>query len=347
MPFYSAIVWLRNKLFDQGVMGSVSFDIPVVGLGNLSTGGTGKTPHTEYIAFFLKEEFKVGVVSRGYRRRTKGYLEVQSNMTHLESGDEPLQMKLNLGNEVKVAVERERLKGITTLLSDHYDRDVVLLDDCYQHRAIKPGIQILLSDYQNPFYQDRLLPLGNLREHRKGAKRADALVITKCPEDLTIDEQQKIENQVLDFGIKKLYFTFLKYGDLEFLTPERTEIRGKKALLITGIAKASYLLSYLKNLDVKIEHLEFPDHYRFRKEDLKAAQEKNGNFKADILLTTEKDWMRLKEFDLGKYFPDLPVAYVPITVQFMNKEEEFKNWIKDYVRKNKDNHRVSENENEN
>jgi tetraacyldisaccharide 4'-kinase len=328
-------------------MGSVSFDIPLIGLGNLSTGGTGKTPHTEYIAHLLKNEFKVGIVSRGYRRKTKDYLEVQSTMTHLETGDEPLQMKVNLGDEVKIAVESERLKGITRLLTEHFDRDVVLLDDCYQHRAVKPGIQILLSDYQNPFYKDRLLPMGNLREHRSGFKRADAIIISKCPEDLPVSEILNIENQINKTPEQKLYFTKFKYAQPRFVKGEAFDIENKKALLLTGIAKAEYLVKYLNKKKVKVKHLEFPDHYRFRNEDLRQAQEKNGNFDADILLTTEKDWMRIKELKLDQYLADLPIAYIPISVQFVKKEEEFKNWILNYVRKNKDNHRLPEDENEN
>ncbi len=327
-------------------MGSVSFDIPLIGLGNLSTGGTGKTPHTEYIAKILKEEFKVGIVSRGYRRKTKDYLEVQSSMTHLETGDEPLQMKINLGDDVKIAVERERLKGITRLLTEHYDRDVVLLDDCYQHRAVKPGIQILLSDYQNPFYKDRLLPLGNLREHRSGYKRADAIIISKCPEGLSDSEILNIESQIDKRPNQKLYFTKFNYGKPRFVKGESFDLHNKKALLLTGIAKAEYLVNYLNKNKVTLKHLEFPDHYRFRNEDLKQAQEKNGNFDADILLTTEKDWMRIKELKLEEHLPNLPMAYIPISVQFINKEEEFKNWIINYVRTNKDNHRLPEDENE-
>ena len=320
---YDILTSIRNLLYDKQVFRSVSFDIPIIAVGNLSVGGTGKTPQIEYLIRLLKKEKKVAVLSRGYKRKTKGFVLLQENHTALDVGDEPLQF-FNKFSDVPIAVDANRINGIQQL-KKLVNPDVVLLDDAFQHRKVKAGFYVLLTRYNDLYVDDFLLPTGNLRESRRGAKRADVFVVTKCPKHLSAIEQQRIREQL--GRNKNVFFTAIAYakstsGAKEVLTDKLYKY---EILLVTGIANSTPLLNFLKERKCKVHYLNFSDHHHFTSQEINRIQQRFNELTAEkkLLLTTEKDYMRLN----GRIED---VSYLEIESKFLNKDEQFNLQIQQY-----------------
>jgi len=333
---YGAIVYLRNILYDKGIFKSSKFDFPIICVGNLSMGGTGKTPHTEYILRLLQDENKLATLSRGYGRRTSEFIIADESSTSNTIGDEPLQYFRKF-KKVKVAVEKKRVLGILKLLHEHEDLDAIVLDDAFQHRALEAGFKIVLSDFNNPFFNDYILPSGELREFKKGVERADILVFTKCSKELTLEERNTYKKQSNFNG--PIVFSKISYGPIySGKEPEETiaDLKDKEVLLITGIAKPEPLEQMLKNQGIKFQSKHFGDHYRFKKKDAEAISKLFGTFtgRDKIILTTEKDYSRMLHI---KEFESLPIYCQPIQIEFLDDidRQTFDNKLIEYVRENK------------
>ncbi|MGY6650504.1 tetraacyldisaccharide 4'-kinase [Wenyingzhuangia sp. IMCC45574] len=320
---YGGIVTLRNVLYDVGALKSTSFKIPVICVGNLSVGGTGKTPQIEYLIRLLKDESKVAVLSRGYKRKSKGFVLAGKKSTVADLGDEPFQYHQKF-KEIQVAVNGDRVEGVTKILEKKPKTAVVLLDDAYQHRKIKAGFHILLTSYSGLFYKDFMMPTGNLRELWWGKKRADVIIVTKCPSDLTEKEQQTIVAKIAPEKHQQVFFTKVAYAKKVKGTDEFKlgKLKGEKIVLVTGIAKAKPLTDYLTKVGLDFEHLEFPDHHNFTVKELKEIHEKSMKYK---ILTTEKDYVRLQS-EVNNLF------YLPIETEFLNKSEVFDASILKYIK---------------
>ncbi|MFH7018081.1 tetraacyldisaccharide 4'-kinase [Flavobacterium sp. FlaQc-47] len=323
---YGFITSVRNFLFDKGILKSTSFDIPVIAVGNLSVGGTGKTPQIEYLIRLLSDRYKVATLSRGYKRKSEGFVLASSTSNAEILGDEPFQFYQKFPN-ILVAVDANRTNGIIQLLSQDEKPQVVLLDDAYQHRKVKAGFYILLSSYGDLYADDFMLPTGNLRESRSGANRANIIVITKCPKNLSDDEQTEIRLKLKLTCSQQIYFTFIDYDDFIYGENEKiavSEIQSESKLLLAGIAKPTPFFDYLKNeCD---ECLTFPDHHNFSDSDLESIQNKAGNKK---IITTEKDYVRLKDAKLVSQ-----LYYLPIKSTFINHHQNFDATILEYVKNN-------------
>lgn len=290
---YGFIIWLRNWLYKTNFIGSTDFEIPVFTIGNLSMGGTGKTPFVELLIELLHNHYKIGVLSRGYKRKTSGYIEVTPNHTAKEAGDEPLMLKLKYP-EVHVSVGEQRVFAIPQLLAKHPETQVILLDDAFQHQSVRPDINILLTTYDKPFYDDSILPLGTLREFESGKSRANIIVVTKCPKNITDSEQQQIISKINPAANQKVFFSTIEYGTpYNILNPmDRLSFNTSNAqLLITGIANANYLKTYLNDFSKEIVHFEFDDHHFFERHELENIKKNYPDFTKWI--TTEKDGVRL------------------------------------------------------
>ncbi len=293
---YGAIVWLRNRMYDSGFFSSVGFSVPVICIGNLSTGGTGKTPHVEYLIRLLQYRFRVATMSRGYKRHTQGFLMANEDTNALRIGDEPMQYHLKFP-EVVVSVAEERMTGIPSLLQRRPDVDIVILDDAYQHRSVKAGLNILITDHAQPYFNDHVLPFGNLRESRKAAKRADIIIVSKCPENLSKADAESIKQKIAPLPHQQVFFTGLRYSTpYNFATGQPISITGKSAVLVCGIARPEPLLSFLEQHTSAVHTLTYKDHHYFVTSDLdemKAAYD-NWNTADKIIVTTEKDATRLR-----------------------------------------------------
>ncbi|MEP6806651.1 MAG: tetraacyldisaccharide 4'-kinase [Flavobacterium sp.] len=323
---YGFITSVRNFLFDKGILKSTSFDIPVIAVGNLSVGGTGKTPQIEYLIRLLSDRYKVATLSRGYKRKSEGFVLASSTSNAEILGDEPFQFYQKFPN-IQVAVDANRTNGIRQLLSQDEKPQVILLDDAYQHRKVKAGFYILLSSYGDLYADDFMLPTGNLRESRSGANRANIIVITKCPKNLSDDEQTKIRLKLKLTCSQQIYFTFIDYDDFIYGENEKiavSEIQSESKLLLAGIAKPTPFFDYLKN--ESDECLTFPDHHNFSDSDLESIQNKAGNKK---IVTTEKDYVRLKDAELVSQ-----LYYLPIKSTFVNHRQNFEATILEYVKNN-------------
>lgn len=340
---YGIGVRLRNQLFEVGVLKEHSFSIPAISVGNITVGGTGKTPHVEYLVNLLHDKVKVAVLSRGYKRKTRGFVLAGEQTTMPEIGDEPYQMKKKF-SDIYVAVDKDRVRGIEMLTSreDTKDVDVILLDDAFQHRYVKPGINILLVDYHRLIIYDKLLPAGRLREPKEGKARADVVIITKCPKDLKPMEFRVLTKAMDLYAYQELYFTTIDYDDLRpvFGDPDRrmkiAEAAGSHVALLTGIASPRQMLLDLSAMGMTITPLTFGDHHQFREHDAQTINEKFAALPAPkLLITTEKDAARLEAFEgLSSEVRD-GLYVLPIHVSFMlGQEENFNQKIISYVRKN-------------
>ncbi|MEM9650127.1 MAG: tetraacyldisaccharide 4'-kinase [Bacteroidota bacterium] len=286
--FYALVVYLRNYLFDIGFFSSRSFSTPIVCIGNLSVGGTGKTPMIEYLVRLLKGN-KVAVLSRGYRRKSKGFLLAEPSSTVTELGDEPYQLYRKFPH-LHVAVDANRRNGISQL-QKLVEPDIILLDDAFQHRKVKSTYAILLTTYDKLYVDDWYLPTGNLRDSKRESRRADLIVITKCPHQLSAREKANIELKLKPRKHQKLLFGYLEYGELKGTLGAKGDLEQLKhrgVALVTGIANPSPLVMYLKANGLVFEHLEFPDHHDFTE-----AQIQNLK-RYEVVLTTEKDFVRLE-----------------------------------------------------
>ena len=344
---------LRNLLYDLKIFKSTEFDIPVISIGNITVGGTGKTPHIEYLVNLLKNRYRVATLSRGYKRKTKGFRMVETGSTVPESGDEPLQIKRKFPG-ITVAVCENRVKGVNELLKKSDPPDLVLLDDAFQHRRITPDINIVLVDYSRPVKYDHLLPAGRLREGIVQLRRANIIIVTKCPEVLTPIARKIFKKDLNIRPYQSLYFTRLVYGQLQPVfknQPEReNEIKLDETgvLLVTGIASPEKIREYLTPQVAELNPLVFPDHHYFSASDLDGilAGFKMIKFPAKIIVTTEKDAVRFRDRT------DIPdeirenLYYLPVTIRFTeNEESSFDQRIINYVGKNKGNRELHQRKN--
>lgn len=339
---YACATIIRNRLYDIKFIKSYAFNIKTIVVGNLSTGGTGKTPHIEYLIRLLKNDFALATLSRGYGRNTKGFLEVEKNSIANEIGDEPLQFKKKF-EAITVAVDEKRVNGIQQLINKYEQLKVVLLDDAFQHRAVKAGLNILLTDYSKLYVNDFILPVGNLRESALGAARANIIIATKCPINLTAAEKKRIEKSLKLKTNQKLFFSFIKYGNLVSFTNNETFAFETKlssqveVLLVTGIANPKPLKKQIEKYTSNIEHLTFADHHNFTPNDIQTIQKIFTTIATEkkIIITTEKDFVRLNIPEFSAILKQLPLFYIPIEIDFIDKQNEvFNQVILNYVRTN-------------
>lgn len=332
---YGVIIWLRNKLYDAGLFSSLSFDaIPVISVGNLSVGGTGKSPHIEYLIRLLSNKFQTATLSRGYGRSSKGFYIADDHSDARKIGDEPFQFKRKFDNII-VSVGEDRVTAIPELLQRAPFLDCILLDDAFQHRSVKPGMNILLTEFHKPYTKDYILPLGRLRESRKAAKRADIIIVSKCPND--ISESQR-ENMLLELRAEKdqkVFFTNIEYDEPYPLLGNNISFNKEtKAITFSGIANAEPFINRVKSLTKDVHELNFRDHYYFTNDDVKELKETLEYIKEEnkCIFVTEKDATRLllHEELLKKY--NLPIVVIPIRISFLfNGNEQFDEHINEYV----------------
>ena len=320
---YFLITQTRNFLFDIGVLKTKEFSIPLIGVGNLSSGGTGKTPLVEYILRNFNKDFNMSLLSRGYKRNGSGYVKANNNSTPSSIGDEPYQI-FNKFKNIDLAVDENRVRGIENLVKENPLLQSVILDDCFQHRYVSCKINILLTTHNDPFFKDYLLPIGNLRESRNGYKRANVIIVTKCPNDLNSKEINKFISSIKLKNNQSLYFTTIDYNSTLKGGPtiQVEKLKDFKVLLVTGIANYSPLLKYLNNKNIDFDHLIFSDHHNYSSVDIEMIEKK---YTDRIVLTTEKDFKKINDLELKNQ-----LYYLEIETKFLNKgEESFKKTIKE------------------
>ena len=318
---YGCIVFMRNWLFDLEVFKPAFFDIPVISVGNITVGGTGKTPLIEYlIKHFLDQKKLVAIISRGYKRKTSGFRIATPGSTFKEIGDESFQIYKKFGNQVIVAVDENRVNGIKRVLQEFKKLDIILLDDAYQHRSIKPQLNILLTTFTNPFYSDYGLPAGRLRESRNAAKRADIVIVTKCPEHLNLSHREDVEVQINRYKSPEvpLLFSTIKHLAPQLIGEKTTKI-SNDVVLITGIADATYLVDYIRSKFNLIRHYKFRDHYNYKITDINRILKDNATRKHISFITTQKDAAKLERFN--GYFSD-SLYVLPIQMTFSDIDHD-------------------------
>lgn len=321
VPIYYFVTWLRNLLYDAGVFSSKTYDFPVICVGNLSVGGTGKSPMIEYLIRLLKDNKRLATLSRGYKRSTEGFCVADEIATAKTIGDEPFQFYRKYANDITVAVDANRQNGIANLMDLKNAPEVILLDDAYQHRKVQAGFNILLSTYSDLYVNDWVLPTGNLREPRVGAKRANVIVITKCPTDISTSEKSKILKKISPKKGQRVFFSSIQYADDVFSEEREIPLSSLKDFtLVTGIANATPLVNHLQNQGLQFDHLHYKDHYHFTNEDIDLFEKKS------LILTTEKDYVRLLQHTSLKD----KVFYLPIEVS-IDKTESFNMLIENFV----------------
>jgi tetraacyldisaccharide 4'-kinase len=336
LPFallFWLVIYVRNWMYDKNIFKSTSFGLPLIGVGNLSVGGTGKSPMVEFLVVHLKKRFRVATLSRGYKRKTKGYALADENTTAIDIGDEPMQFHKKF-RDVPVAVGEERIVAIPQLLHDKPDTETIILDDSFQHRAIRAGLNILLTEYSNLFTRDFFLPTGDLRDVRSSYKRAQIIIVTKCPSGLTDDERKQLIKEIKPLDHQKIYFTAISYGTPYhilnhrfFFIDEKTEI-----LLVTGIANPKPLKAYLEERIQTYYMIHYNDHHIFSIDDWRDIMKRYKAIHTEkkIILTTEKDAMRLIKFE--QEINGMPFYVIPIEHRFLfNQENEFINSVITYI----------------
>ncbi|MGL2963748.1 tetraacyldisaccharide 4'-kinase [Flavobacterium sp. RSB2_4_14] len=326
---YGLITSIRNYLYDKGILKSYSFDIPIIAVGNLSVGGTGKTPQIEYLIRLLSPTYKVATLSRGYKRKSEGFVLADAHANAALLGDEPFQYYKKFP-EIQVAVDVDRKNGIEQLLSQSSKPEVILLDDAYQHRKVKAGFYILLTAYDDLFCDDFMLPTGNLRESRSGAKRANMIIVTKCPSNISELAQEEIRTKLMRFLVprndntKVVFFSFVDYDDTVYNDNESLHVdklKSKEKVLLAGIAKPKPFFEYLQSGDDEL--MKFPDHHHFTESDILTIKSQAVD---KIIVTTEKDFVRLDAEILKKQ-----LFYLPIKSKFVNEQAVFDKTILNYV----------------
>lgn len=321
---YGGITAIRNFMFDVGWKKQTTFDLPIICVGNLSVGGTGKTPQIEYLIRLLSDSFSVVTLSRGYKRKSKGFFLADSKTVMEDIGDEPFQF-FSKFEKIHVSVDADRVNGVSQILNRLPKTEIILLDDAFQHRHIKAGFYILLTKYDELFCNDLVLPAGNLREFKSGSNRADVVVVTKCPPDLSLENQNKIRSQLKLNQNQELYFSAIRYhkqitNGADFLSLD--ELNNHSFLAIAGIAEPDYFYNYLKISNNNF--ITFPDHHHFSEKDIHLIIEKAQGNK---IITTEKDFMRLQ----GK-LPKEQLFYLPIETYFLNNASLFDMKILNYIK---------------
>lgn len=319
---YGLITWIRNFFYNSGVLKSQAYRLPVICVGNLNAGGTGKSPMIEYLLKLLLPKFTVASLSRGYKRSTEGYHLLSGEETAVEVGDEPLQFKRKF-NRAIVAVDANRQNGIFNLKQEH--PEIILLDDAFQHRKVEAGLNILLTAYGDLYVDDFMLPTGNLREPTVGAERAKIIIVTKCPPNMTKPEMEHIRHKLELRNYQRLFFSFIDYAN-SVISKENTlkleQLKQQKLTLVTGIANPKPLMSFLNRKNIQYKHLKFKDHHNF------SASEIAQLHREEFILTTEKDYVRLADD-----FKSEQLYYLPVESAFLENEEEFQQEILKFVHK--------------
>ncbi len=342
-------------MFDFKMLKTTEFEVPVISIGNITVGGTGKTPHTEYLIKLLKSQFKVATLSRGYKRNTTGFKIVEITSEVTEVGDEPLQLKRKFP-AVTVSVCEDRVAGVRQLLSKDPLPDVILLDDAYQHRRITPGINILLVDYNKPLKDDMILPAGRLRENPREVQRANIIIITKCPSEITPINRRILEKDVHLYPYQELFFTTMVYGQLYPVFPEApkmdlfTDTWRMGILIVTGIASPDYVIRYVNTISAEVDTAVFPDHHYFTETDIHLIIQKFYRLQSSrkIIVTTEKDVVRLMSHESLTPEVKSSMYYLPVQVKFLDREGRlFDKKILDYVGENKSNRELHNRKNRN
>jgi len=319
---YYLITQIRNELYNRGLKPSVKFDLPVICVGNLTVGGTGKTPMIEHLIRSLQSNYKLATLSRGYGRETKGIRLAGPAEDASTLGDEPFQFYTKFGNRITVAVGEERALAIPTVLQERPEVQVFLLDDGFQHRKVTPTFSILLTDYQRPFYDDFLIPSGRLRESRWNAQRADVIVVTKCPAKITEDKMIEIEKEIRAYAEKPVFFTRIRYGSPAPFANTVTPLT-RDVILITGIANSKPFETYAdENFNV-IKHLAFKDHHHYSEREISDLIDLRDTHPKASFLTTEKDKVKLDVPQFQKVLSGLPLFFVPIEVDFIKAGKDF------------------------
>jgi len=348
LPFtliYGFITGARNLLFNLKILKEKEFSLPLISVGNITVGGTGKTPHIEYLICILKNKFNVAVLSRGYKRNTKKFILVSNRSTYNEVGDEPMQIQKKYPG-IKVAVDRKRVNGVKNLINSFKNLDVILLDDAFQHRYVKPGLSILLVDYSHPLKNDFILPAGRLRERSGERKRAHIIIVTKCPSDITPVAKERLKKELIIFPSQGIFFTTINYADLlpvfnkseQKLSCDFCKKEKYNLLLVTGIADPQPLKNHLQSYFNIISEMRFPDHHAFNEKDIIKIKDDFEKLpgKNKIILTTEKDAIRLQNFSNIADSLAKIIYFIPIRVEFPgNQKNEFNKLIQYYVRENK------------
>jgi len=331
---YGAIVWLRNRMYDAGFFSSISFSPPVIAVGNLSTGGTGKTPHVEYLVRLLQYQFRTATMSRGYKRHTQGFILADATTNALRIGDEPMQYHLKFPDLV-VSVAEERMTGIPALLQRRPDVETIILDDAYQHRSVKAGMNILITDYAHPFYDDHILPFGSLRESRSAYKRANIIIVSKCPLNINEGQAAAITKKINPLPHQQVYFSGIDYGQAyDFITGQSVALEHTHCVLVCGIARPEPLVAYMKQQAADVHTLPYKDHHYFVSADLEEIKAAHDNWDKTnkIIVTTEKDAARLhlhyhKLADWG-----IPIVVIPIEIRILlDGSASFDQTITQYV----------------
>lgn len=336
IPFsfiYGGIIWLRNMLFDKNILRSATFDFPLICVGNLAAGGTGKTPMVEYLVETLQKKYKIATLSRGYKRETKGFLIANEQTKAIDIGDEPMQIHQKFP-DIFVAVAEERVMGIPQLLYEKPETEVIILDDAFQHREVKAGLNILLTDYDHLYSKDFLLPTGSLRDIKSSSKRADIIVVTKCKSDLNEKEKKSIIDELNPLSNQKVFFTKIEYENPYHLFSKESFFLEKDldVILVCGIANPATIEAFLKSKVSSFQMLRYKDHYNFHSDDVKKIKDRFSKIETrkKIILTTEKDAVRLLKFE--KELGPLPIYVLPMMHQFLFADEsEFKKNIFTFV----------------
>jgi|SRR5690554_3847006 len=317
---YGAITALRNFLYDKSIKKSIGFDIPIIAVGNLSVGGTGKTPMVEYLIRLLSDSYNLAVLSRGYKRKSKGFYLANPSTKMEEIGDEPFQYHIKFKN-IRVAVHANRVEGVQTIMQLHPETELVVLDDAFQHRKIKAGFYIMLTAYDDLFYNDCVLPAGNLREPKWGVSRADVVVVTKCPTDLSVTEMNQIRGRI-KIDKQKIFFSYINYHHsvTNIVTDIPLENLKTDFIAVAGIAKPQYFFDRLKIANENC--MTFPDHHAFTQKDIQQILNKAAGKK---IITTEKDYMRLQNL-----LPQDQLFYLPIQINFIDREHAFIEYCKKF-----------------
>lgn len=333
---YGIGVGIRNVFYDSGIVRSSKFSVPIIAVGNLAVGGAGKTPHVEYLIRLLSPYINVGTLSRGYKRHTKGFRIIKSQDNAKIAGDEPIMYKRKYP-DVAVVVGENRALAIPEMVSNFPTIQTIILDDAYQHRSVEPGLNILLTTHGLPFTRDYLLPSGRLREWRRNYNRADVIIVSKCPQDMTIADKEAIVKEIKPYDHQEIFFSTYTYGNPYYMFQVGQRIVFDKALdviLLSAIADTSYLLSYLKTQTRAIHHLEYEDHHEFTEEDMDHLIKVYTHREVDkkVVLTTEKDAMRLEPYMQKLMDANIPVYILPLRVEFLfNEQARFDELIRKYL----------------
>lgn len=319
---YDLVTCVRNWMFDTGLKRSFNFKVPVVVVGNLNLGGSGKTPMVEYLIECFQDKFEIATLSRGYGRKTRGFLLADQDMGPNELGDEPFQIFTKYGKNVTVSVGEKRVPAILEILRLRPKTNLLLLDDAFQHRYVKGDFYVLLTTYQKPFYRDNVLPLGTLREHPSGAKRADIVIVTKCPLDVSHEEKESMKTQIQRFTKAEVVFAGIQYGQPIAVNPKFPEVR-KDVVLVSGIANDRLFAEEVQKHFNMLHRLSFPDHYRYKLSDIQKMRELLLESSSAMILTTEKDAVKLKNEAFSKYLEDFPIFVLPIKVKLEQDKSQY------------------------